>query len=136
MPAAPRSSACRTSAAEAPIPARVSARTATLLRWLALALLLVIVLLQLRLWTGQYSIRESWRLEERVREQHLENARLQARNAALAADVEDLKTGQEAVEERARSELGMTKPGETFYQVIEPDPASPAPSAPKNPPQP
>jgi cell division protein FtsB len=98
----------------------VSTRTGPILRWLALALLLVIVLLQLRLWTGQYSMREAWRLDERVLKQREENERLQERNAALAADVEDLKTGQEAVEERARSELGMTKPGETFYQVIEP----------------
>ena len=61
-----------------------------------------------------------------------ENRQLQRRNQELGADVEDLKEGREAVEERARSELGMVKPGEVFYQVVEPGPGA-APTAAKAP---
>lgn len=59
-------------------------------------------------------------VQARVEAQRAENARLQQRNAALAADVAELKSGEAAVEERARAELGMIKPGETFFRVVEP----------------
>ncbi len=108
----------------------MSKSAATWLRWLALALLLAIALLQLRLWTGTGGMPDVWRLENRVARQAEENEQLKRRNAALAADVEDLKTGSEAVEERARSELGMTKPGEVFYQVVEPQATDPAQAPP------
>ena len=62
-------------------------------------------------------------LQQQVQQQTRENAGLQQRNDALAAEVEDLKSGEAAVEERARSELGMIKPGETFYRVVEADSA-------------
>ena len=96
--------------------------------WLALALLALIAGLQLKLWTGTGAMPEVERLRERTRAQKAENEQLAKRNAALEADVQDLKQGREAVEERARAELGMTKPTETFYQVIEPttQPAEPA----------
>lgn len=94
------------------------------LRWLALALLLVVCALQFRLWTGTGGMPEVWRLERRVAEQAEENQRLEARNRALAADVADLKEGREAAEERARAELGMVRPAEVFYQVIEKPAAS------------
>lgn len=89
-------------------------------RWVALILLVLVGVLQLRLWTGPWSLPEVHRLEDKVKAQRDENEGLKKRNAALAADVEDLKSGKDAVEERARSELGMVKPGEVFYQVIEP----------------
>ena len=54
-----------------------------------------------------------------------DNAGLRQRNDALAAEVQDLKSGEAAVEERARSELGMIKPGETFYRVVESQPSGP-----------
>jgi cell division protein FtsB len=92
--------------------------------WLALALLLLIAALQLKLWTGTGAMPEVDRLRARVEAQRADNERLGKRNAALAADVLDLKQGREAVEERARAELGMVKPGETFYQVVEPNSAS------------
>jgi len=92
----------------------------TVFRWVALILLVLIGVLQLRLWTGPWSLPEVHRLEDKVKAQREENEALKKRNAALAADVEDLKSGKEAVEERARSELGMVKPGEVFYQVIDP----------------
>lgn len=91
------------------------------MRWLALVLLVMLVALQVHLWTGPGGMREVWLLRQRVEEQKAENAKLKARNETLSAEVEDLKHGEEAIEERARSELGLLKPGETFYQVVEPD---------------
>ena len=91
----------------------------SLFPWLALGLLLLIGALQLKLWTGTGGTPDVNRLRARVEAQRTENETLKQRNEALAADVRDLKEGREAVEERARSELGMVKPGETFYQVIE-----------------
>jgi cell division protein FtsB len=81
--------------------------------------------LQAKLWLGAGGWREAQALQETVEAQRTENARLQQRNDALAAEVEDLKSGETAVEERARSELGMVKPGETFYRVVEPHPVAP-----------
>jgi cell division protein FtsB len=63
-----------------------------------------------------------WRLEHRLAEQKQENLKLKQRNEALSAEVQDLKTGKDAIEELARSELGLIKPGEIFYQVVEPQP--------------
>ena len=91
-----------------------------MLRYAALILLILLIALQVKLWTGQGGMREVWRLEHRVSEQKAENAKLRTRNETLSAEVDDLKSGDEAVEERARSELGLLKPGETFYQVVEP----------------
>lgn len=95
-------------------------------RLLALILLTVLILLQVKLWVGAGGWREVEQLEASVAVQKQENAKLEQRNAALAAEVDDLKRGQAAVEERARAELGMIKPGETFYRVVDPaDPAQP-----------
>lgn len=94
-------------------------------RLLALILLAVLILLQVKLWVGAGGWREVEQLEETVARQAEENARLEQRNAALEAEVDDLKRGQAAVEERARAELGMIKPGEVFYRVVEP--ATPPP---------
>jgi len=94
-------------------------------RVLALILLVLVIALQYKLWRGEGGWTEEQALVRQVEEQRSENARLKQRNAALEAEVEDLKAGQAAVEERARSELGMVKPGETFYRVVEPqDPKS------------
>jgi len=89
------------------------------------ALALLVAGLQAKLWWGDGGWREAQALRRTVAEQKAENARLQQRNDALAAEVEDLKSGEAAVEERARSELGMVKPGETFYRVVEPRNAAP-----------
>ncbi len=97
-----------------------------MLRWVALLLLLALIALQVHLWTGHGGMRDLWRLRERVESQKLENATLKKRNETLSAEVEDLKHGNEAIEERARSELGLLKPGETFYQVVEPNGAATA----------
>jgi cell division protein FtsB len=98
------------------------------LRVLVLLLLVLVAWLQYRLWFGPGGQREVAALRQQVERQARDNAGLRQRNEALAAEVEDLKSGAAAVEERGRSELGMIKPGETFYRVVEPS-AAPAESA-------
>jgi cell division protein FtsB len=84
-------------------------------------LIVLLLILQYKLWFGDGNMREVWQLQAAIEEQKQENEKLRERNAALEAEVKDLKQGLEAVEERARSELGMIKKGETFYQIIEND---------------
>jgi len=88
-------------------------------RWLLLVLVLLLAFLQYHLWFGRGSSGEVITMRAQVASQIRENAGLHQRNAALAAEVEDLKSGEAAVEERARSELGMIKPGEKFYRVVD-----------------
>ncbi|WP_372015177.1 cell division protein FtsB [Pseudoxanthomonas sp. 10H] len=100
------------------------------LRWVLLGLVLLLGWLQYRLWFGIGSAGEVASLQAQVEHQRRENGGLHERNAALAAEVRDLKEGVAAVEERARSELGMIRPGELFYRVVE-DPGQRAvPAAP------
>ncbi len=87
------------------------------MRLLVLALVLVLVLLQGRLWLSNDGLRKVWLLDSRVSERSEENRGLAARNAALEAEVLDLKQGLAAAEERARTDLGMIAEGETFFQV-------------------
>lgn len=79
----------------------------------------LLAILQYDLWFGDGSLTAAWRLEERIVEQQQDNEHLQLRNEALAAEVTDLKSGSAAIEERARSELGMIKQGETFVQIVD-----------------
>ena len=90
-------------------------------RWLIAILIVILAGLQYRLWYGDGSFAEVWRLHHAVEAQKDENAHLAERNAALEAEVQDLKQGLEAVEERARAELGMIKEDEVFYQIVEPE---------------
>ncbi|NND92250.1 MAG: cell division protein FtsB [Granulosicoccus sp.] len=85
---------------------------------LTVILVLLLLTLQYRLWFGNGSIQEVWRLREQARASSAEVQRLSMRNQALAAEVADLKSGLEAIEERARSELGMIDEDETFYQFV------------------
>jgi len=101
------------------------------LRWAALVLLILLIALQLKLWTGEGGMREVQTLRQHVAEQKQDNDKLKSRNDALSADVQDLKEGRDAIESRARSELGLIKPGETFYQVIEPGTAAKADHGPE-----
>ena len=97
-------------------------------RLIALVLIVLIALLQLKYWVGTGGVRDVEALRVRVAEQEAENARLAERNEVLAAEVEDLRAGKAALEERARAELGLIKPGETYYRVIESKPVrEPAP---------
>ena len=89
------------------------------MRALTLALAALIVLIQYPLWLGKGSWLRVWEVDQQIRAQRDTNRSLQARNNALEAEVRDLKVGQEAIEERARSELGMIKQDEIFFQVVE-----------------
>ena len=99
-----------------------------MLRHSALILLILLIALQLKLWTGEGGVREVENLRATVLAQKAENEKLRLRNDALAAEVQDLKEGRDAIEARARAELGLVKPGEVFYQVVEPN-GGPAPAA-------
>ena len=79
----------------------------------------LIVAIQLPLWLGKGGWLRVWELDQQVAAQRAQNARLEARNAGVAAEVRDLKQGLEAVEERARYELGLVRPDEVFFQIVE-----------------
>ena len=101
------------------------------MRWLALIFVAAIVALQYPMWLGKNGWLVVRDLDRQLAAQRDHTAKLKARNAALDADVRDLKTGSEAIEERARSELGMIRQDEVFFQ-LQPAAAKPAP-APKAP---
>jgi cell division protein FtsB len=84
-----------------------------------IALIVLLALLQYRLWFSHDGLPSLLRLHHQVEKQKLDNEQRLERNQVLAAEVQDLKSGLDALEERARSELGMVKPGETFFHVIE-----------------
>lgn len=92
------------------------------MKWLSVILLLILLVLQYRLWIGDGSIAHVVRLDRELQRQNAANERLQERNRILAIEVEDLKEGLNSVEERAREEMGMIKNGETFYMLIETNP--------------
>ena len=102
------------------------------LRIALVALVVLLAWLQYRLWFGEGGTRAVEQLQTRVVEQRRQDEGLTQRNAALAAEVADLKAGEAAIEERARNELGMIKPGETFYRVVDDERAGPATEAPAN----
>ncbi len=88
------------------------------MKYLALAFVVLLLLLQYPLWLGKGGWVRVWDLDRQVQAQKDTNAKLEARNAALDAEVRDLKQGLDAVEERARYELGMIKQDEIFFQVV------------------
>lgn len=94
------------------------------MRSLAITLSFLIVAIQYPLWFGKGGWLRVRQLDQQLEEQHARNDQLARRNAALNAEVLDLKTGLEAIEERARTELGMIKPNEIFFQVLDPGPSS------------
>ena len=79
----------------------------------------LIVLVQYPLWLGKGGWLKVWDIDRQVSEQKVRNEKLMVRNASLDAEVRDLKQGSEAIEERARYELGMVKEGEIFVQVLD-----------------
>jgi cell division protein FtsB len=89
------------------------------MRKLILFLVILLLYLQYRLWLGDGGLLELWNIHQEVEAQREENARLRERNEALNAQVLDLKQGLDAIEERAREDMGMVKQGETFYQIVE-----------------
>ncbi len=100
------------------------------MRLLAIVLAALVVLIQYPLWLGKGGALRVWEMERQIEVQRESNGKLQVRNAALDAEVRDLKQGLEAVEERARSELGMIRKDEIFFQVLEGDPAAAKPAVP------
>ena len=90
------------------------------MKWLLSLLTVLFLLLQYKLWVGEGGVPEVLHLEQEVEKQASHKKQLEERNASLAAEVKDLKQGLDAIEERARSELGMVRKDEQFYQIIKP----------------
>ena len=109
------------------------------MKWFASALAAALLLLQYRIWFSADGVGEVLRLRTAVAGQEADNRRLSARNSQLSAEVHDLKQGFGALEERARTDLGMIGPNETFYQLgpaaVAPPvvPRIPSPTAPTAP---
>ena len=97
------------------------------MRWLLIALLAILAVLQYRLWFAEGSLAELRRLELQAEEQTLVNEQLRQRNAVLEREVLELQSGNKGVEQRAREQLGLVREGETFYQFVDKKP-SPAPA--------
>jgi cell division protein FtsB len=89
------------------------------MRWLIAVLIALVALLQYKLWFQEGGIKQAARLEQEVQVQSKANSELAAQNAQLQAEIKDLKHGSEAIEERARSELGMIKGNEEYVQVVQ-----------------
>ena len=89
------------------------------MRTLAFTLAALLLLIQYPLWLGRGGWVRAWNIDRQLASQKARNESLQARNEALDAEVRDLKQGLEAVEERARFELGMVRPDEVFFQIID-----------------
>jgi len=89
------------------------------MKWIVTILFCLLLILQYTLWFGNGGLLRVWQLNAMVDRQKVENEELRERNRALEAEVLDLKQGMEAIEERARSDLGMVKKDETFFQVVE-----------------
>lgn len=87
------------------------------MRWILVVLLVLVIGAQMRLWSELRDVRE---LRGQLQEQIDENERLRLRNDALAAEVDDLRGGLEALEERARSELGLIREDEEFFLIVDP----------------
>ena len=91
-----------------------------IIRVVAGLLIVALLALQYRLWLSPNGMRDLWRTKAAIEAQAEENARLAERNRTLAAEVHDLKEGRAAIEERARTDLGMIGANETFFQVVPP----------------
>jgi len=89
------------------------------MRWLSIALIALLVLLQYPLWLGKGGWLRVWDVDQNLLQQKESNRKLEVRNAGLDAEVRDLKQGYDAIEERARFELGMIRQDEVFVQIPE-----------------
>ncbi|MDT7524837.1 MULTISPECIES: cell division protein FtsB [Idiomarinaceae] len=88
------------------------------MRLLKLTFLVILIALQYRLWFGKNSLPDYWNMQADVQRQAAANDKLRQRNQLVAADIEDLREGQVALEERARNELGLIKSDETFFRLV------------------
>lgn len=91
------------------------------MRLMIIALVMLFVWLQYEFWFAKGSVISAWKLRDHISTQQQANDQLKQRSDAIRADITDLKSGNKAIEERARTELGMVKKGETFYQVVKHD---------------
>ena len=98
------------------------------MKWLTLAFVGLVALIQYPLWLGKGGWLRVWDVDQQITAQRESNGRLKTRNSALEAEVRDLKQGFEAIEERARSELGMIRQDEIFFQLVD-DPSRAAAKA-------
>lgn len=87
------------------------------MRWSVFFLFLIVVVFQYPLWLSRGGWLHVWEVDRQVQARRAENLRLEQRNASLDAEVRDLKTGNDAIEERARLELGLTRTREIFIQI-------------------
>jgi len=90
------------------------------MRLLCVLLLMVLAALQYRLWYGPHSIQEFWQRKEELAQHQSGNQELEKRNKMLRADVRDLQSGLDSIEERARNELGLIKHDEVFFRLVTP----------------
>lgn len=86
---------------------------------LCMGLLVMLGWLQYKLWLSSDGVMPFWQLKRDIAQQDIQNKMLQKRNDQIAAEIEDLKVGTEAIEERARKDLGLMKSGEVFYQIVQ-----------------
>lgn len=89
------------------------------MRTIGIFLILVLAALQYKLWVGDGSVWQSANLKKKLVAQNESNLKLAAQNRALEADIEDLKSGDRALEDQARYDLGMIKKGEVYYQFVD-----------------
>lgn len=90
------------------------------MKWLIAVLVVLLIGLQYRLWISEGSLSHRAALQQQIEKQQAENTRLRERNTVLAIEVDELKSGLGAIEERAREQMGMIKEGETFFMIIDP----------------
>lgn len=96
------------------------------MKTLSVALVTLIALIQYPLWLGKGSWFRVWEVDQQIKTQRDKNTKLQTRNNILDAEVRDLKQGLDAIEERARSEMGMIKQDEIFFQLLAPGQSLPS----------
>lgn len=89
------------------------------MKWLLGVLIILLVVLQYRLWIGEGSLAHAHRLENDIKLQKAENDRMQERNRIMDVEVEELKTGLDTIEERARNDIGLIKKDETFFMIMD-----------------
>jgi cell division protein FtsB len=89
------------------------------MKWLLGVLIILLVVLQYRLWIGEGSLAHAHRLENEVKLQKAENERMQERNRIMDVEVEELKSGLDTIEERARNDIGLIKKDETFFMIVD-----------------
>ncbi|PCI20205.1 MAG: cell division protein FtsB [Piscirickettsiaceae bacterium] len=90
------------------------------MKTLVAILIILLVFLQYKLWIAEGNVQDLWALEGRIESLMVENKTLSKRNKALQAEVENLKTGLDVVEEKARRDLGLVGKDETFFQIVNP----------------